>query len=157
MSKRLLLIDDDVSIFMAYKKLLNDRGRKIDTASTFERAKELLEHHHYDIMITDLRLSGVESEEGFELIQVAKYSNPRIHIIMITAYGDHDIKKRAYHLGVTHYFEKPVPIKVLRRWIDEFVKAGKTVTRMKEMETAWLSNSNPLAVTKECNNQTFVI
>jgi len=143
MSKRILLIDDDVSIFMAYRRLLKDRGRTIDTASTFERAKELLEHHLYDIMITDLRLSGVESEEGFELIHVAKHSNPRIHIIMITAYGDHDIKERAYNLGVTQYFEKPVPIKVLRRWIDEFAKGGKTVTWMKQMGTAWLVNSNP--------------
>lgn len=148
MKKRILLIDDDVSIFMPYQQLLKDRGRTIDTASTFKRAKELLEHYHYDIMITDLRLSGVESEEGFELIQVAKHSNPRINIIMITAYGDHDIKERAYYLGVTQYFEKPVPIKVLRRWVDEFAKGGKTVTWKKRIGKTRLLNSNQPGILK---------
>lgn len=114
MLKRFLLIDDDTSIFEAYKKLLQFKGREVDTASTVEMAKKLLEKHDYDIVITDLKLSGVESEEGFDIIQMAKEFHPESKIIMITAYGDHGIKERAYRMGISHYFEKPVSIHVLK-------------------------------------------
>ena len=119
MSKRFLVVDDDSSIFLAYKKLFQNHGRILDTATSLQEAKTLLDNHEYDLLITDLRLSGVESEEGFEVMRYARDRHPETKIIMVTAYGDAEIRERAYENGATHYFEKPLSIKVLRAALIE--------------------------------------
>ena len=118
MPKRLLLVDDDSSIFLAYKRLLQEPDREVDAVTTIEEVKVLLERHVYDILITDLRLSGMEGEEGFEIIRMVKTRYPDTKVIMITAYSDCRIKERARELGVAHYFEKPVSIGVLRSVVE---------------------------------------
>lgn len=119
MSKRYLVVDDDSSIFLAYRKLFQNHERILDTATSLQEARGLLDDHVYDLLITDLRLSGVESEEGFEVIRYARDRHPETKIIMVTAYGDADIKERAFESGVTFYFEKPLSIKVLKQALVE--------------------------------------
>ena len=119
MSKRFLVVDDDSSIFLAYKKLFQNHGRILDTATSLPEAKGLLDLHEYELLITDLRLSGVESEEGFEVIQYALNLNPRTKIIMVTAYGDAEVKERAYKTGAACYFEKPLSTKILKEALVE--------------------------------------
>lgn len=114
MSKRFLVVDDDSSIFLAYKKLFQNHGRILDTATSLHEAKILIDAYEYELLITDLRLSGVESDEGFEIIRYARDKHPTTKIIMVTAYGDAEIKEQAYRSGATFYFEKPLSIRVLK-------------------------------------------
>ncbi|MFH1943340.1 MAG: response regulator [bacterium] len=120
MPKRLLLVDDDTSIFMAYRKLMQSLDLKVDTASTIEDSKALLEKYRYAFVITDLRLSGVKNEEGFEIVKIVKDHYPETKVILVTAYGDPEIKEKAYALGVSHYFEKPVSVNVLKKAMISF-------------------------------------
>ena len=113
MPRRYLVVDDDESIFMAYKKLLQSSERELDTATTLEDVKALLSSREYDILITDLRLSGVGNEEGFEITRLVRERYPNTKIVMVTAYGDAGIRERAYRMGVSLYFEKPISIRVL--------------------------------------------
>jgi DNA-binding NtrC family response regulator len=114
MPKHLLLIDDEPAILMAFKKLLQNREVSVDTAESIEYAKDLLNERHYDAVIADLRLSGFSGQEGLEIIHYVKERHPETEIILITAYGNHEVMKRAYNLGVAFYFEKPVSTNVLK-------------------------------------------
>jgi len=125
-TKRILLVDDEFSILFAYKKVLQCPDVLIDAAESREEALRLLDENDYQAAILDLSLHGSTGEEGFELASLIreKYGNPKITIIMITAYGTPEIKDQAYKLGADYYFEKPVSTNTIR---DALESAGITM------------------------------
>ncbi len=113
--KRLLLVDDEIPVLLAFKKLLKGFHTKIDTAETFEQAISMINNREYDVVITDLRLTGVMGKEGLEILQYIKERHPKTRFIMVTGYGNPDIIKRAYAIGADFYFDKPVSIQSLQK------------------------------------------
>jgi len=127
MLKHVLLIDDEKTILIAFKKLLECPGVEVDTAETMEDAETLLDKRSYAAVIADLRLSGISGEEGLDVIRYVKYRYPESHVILITAYGSPDVMKKAYSLGASHYFEKPVSTHVLKDALKSLGIVFKTV------------------------------
>ena len=76
--KRVLVVDDEQDILQLVSELLD--MCKIDTASTFEQAKELLEKNVYHIAILDIM--GVR---GYDLLEIAKKRN--VPALMLTAHA----------------------------------------------------------------------
>jgi len=114
MQKQVLVVDDETTILLAFKKILQKPGINVDTAESIDDVKGLLNKTCYDAVIADLRLSGISGEEGLEIIRFVKERNPNTKIILMTAYGSQDVMKRAYDLGAAFYFEKPVSVNVLK-------------------------------------------
>jgi DNA-binding NtrC family response regulator len=112
--QHLLLVDDEPAILMAFKKLLQNSEMSVDTAETIEYAKELLDRRAYAAVIADLRLTGFAGEEGLEIIRYVKDRHPETQIILITAYGNQDVMKKACALGAAFYFEKPVSANIIK-------------------------------------------
>jgi len=119
MDKRVLIVDDETTTLLAYKKLFQKPGVEIDIAETLEKAKSFLNSYYYHVVITDFRLSGKNGEEGFEILRYSKKSHPETKVILITAYGNPNIKEEAYNLGASYYFEKPIPIKTLQEALQQ--------------------------------------
>ncbi|MFP4162519.1 MAG: response regulator [Chitinispirillaceae bacterium] len=111
--KRILVVDDEVAILLAFKKLLKRPEVDVDTAESLEEAKELISQSTYNAVIVDLRLSGTLGQEGFEIIRTTKEYNSKAKVALITAYGSHGIEERARSLGADFYFEKPVSVRNL--------------------------------------------
>jgi DNA-binding NtrC family response regulator len=114
MQKNVLVVDDEATILLAFKKLLKTPGVDVDTAESMEDVKVLLIDKYYDAVIADLRLSGISGEEGLEVIRYVKERNPDTKVILITAFGNQDVMSRAYNLGAAFYFEKPVSTNVIK-------------------------------------------
>ncbi len=114
MPKHVLVVDDEVTILIAFKKLFESPELEVDIAETLEDARELMNKRSYQAVIADLRLSGIAGEEGLEIIRCVKERDPETRIILITAYGNPDVMKRAYNLGASFYFEKPVSTNVIK-------------------------------------------
>ena len=119
MQKRILIVDDEATTLFAYKKLFKKNGVEVETAGTFEEAEALLNKHSFQAIVTDLCLSGKSSLEGLEILRLVGRSHPQTKVILITAYGNPDIMAKAYDLGASFYFEKPVPIKTLREALQQ--------------------------------------
>jgi two-component system response regulator (stage 0 sporulation protein F) len=119
MPKRMLIVDDETTTLFAYKKLFQKKGVEVETASTLAEAETLFKKHHFEVIITDLRLSGKNSEAGFDILRWVKRSHSDTRVILITAYGNPNIMKEAYNLGASYYFEKPIPIKILREALQQ--------------------------------------
>jgi DNA-binding NtrC family response regulator len=126
MPKHLLVVDDEKTILVAFKKLFQCPDVEVDTAETFEDATGLLNEQSYDAVIADLRLSGIAGEEGLEVIRYVKDRHPETRIILITAYGNQNIMKKAYSLGASFYFEKPVSTNVIKDALKSFGMVLKT-------------------------------
>ena len=111
---RILVIDDEQATLFGVKRLLSDPDTNVDTAATLDEAKELLDHHTYQLVLADLRLSMTGAMEGFEVIKHAKSVQPFVRVIVFTAYGTEEDKKKVLDMGAEMFMEKPVSPSAIR-------------------------------------------
>jgi DNA-binding NtrC family response regulator len=96
--KRVLIVDDEEDILELLTELLD--MCKIDRASTFEEAKELLETNFYHIAVLDIM--GVR---GYELLEIANKKD--IPALMLTAHAlSKDNMKKSFKEGASYYVPK---------------------------------------------------
>lgn len=111
---KILIVDDEAGYLLALKKILRGPGIQIDIAATFEDAMASLAEQIYDVVITDIRLTMVLREEGFEILKYVKAHLPAAKVIIITGYGRPEIVKQASTMGADLFFEKPVSSSILK-------------------------------------------
>lgn len=111
--KKILLVDDEPAIRFAFDRMLNSSQITVDTAMNVIEAKRLLLVNRYSAVITDLRLTGTTTMDGFEIIKESKALQPDCKVIVITAYGGEEIKNTVLAMGADSYLEKPVLVKTV--------------------------------------------
>lgn len=114
MKQRILIVDDEKAILLAFKKLLKSPNIDVDTAETIGETEDLLKKNIYNAAIVDLRLTGVDGEEGLKIMKNIKKFCPQTNVIMVTGYGSSAVMEKAQALGAAFYFEKPVSIEILK-------------------------------------------
>lgn len=105
---RVLIVDDEPAIRFAYSKLLESERFGYDVCDSVEAGIELLKKYAYFAVISDVRFAGSDSQEGIYLLSVVRREQPEAKVILVTGYGNDELKKIAHELGASHYFEKPV-------------------------------------------------
>ncbi len=108
--KRILIVDDEPTILLTLSYALRSSGVEVITASRLEPAEEALSRYAFDLVIVDIRMSGILGIEGLELLSFIKRFWPKTEVIVMTAHGSSDIKQEAYGRGASYYYEKPVDI-----------------------------------------------
>jgi DNA-binding NtrC family response regulator len=111
--KRVLIVDDEPTILLTLSYTLRAEGIEVITASTLESAEEALSRSTFDMVIADIRMSGILGSEGLELLSYIKRKWPKTEVLVMTAHGSADIKNEAYDRGAAYYYEKPVDIREL--------------------------------------------
>ena len=117
MKKHVLIVDDEAAVLMAYKKLLCRADIEIHTAETIEDAEECIAKQTFEVIISDLRLTGTSNLEGLEILRLVRERTLNTKVILMTAYGNAEIRERALKLGASLYLEKPILADDLRRAI----------------------------------------
>ena len=74
------------------------------------------------LILSDVNMPGMS---GLELLPKAKASRPDVSVIMITAYGDDDTRRRALEGGAEALLTKPIDFTALRSEIDGRLKPGQ--------------------------------
>jgi DNA-binding NtrC family response regulator len=113
--KKILLIDDEEVILFGFKHVLMEPWLQVDTASTADEAKSLSEKNVYSAAIVDMRLSNSTAMEGMDLVSYLKTMQKNCRIIVLTAYGDETIRRKAFHFGADLFLEKPVDPETLKK------------------------------------------
>jgi DNA-binding NtrC family response regulator len=108
--KKILIVDDEPTILMTLSHLLSTKDSVVITSSRMEEAEEALSRYTFDLVIADIRLSGMYGIEGLELLSYIKKISPVTEVIIMTAYGSDEIRDDAYRRGAFHYYEKPIDI-----------------------------------------------
>src|SRR5580698_6543861 len=80
---RVLLVDDNARGLTARKMILADHGYGVETALSGEEAWEIFQKHHFDIVVTDLRMSGID---GVELIRRIRASDVPARTILLSGF-----------------------------------------------------------------------
>lgn len=110
---RILIVDDDKAVLFAFQKLCSAKGVATDTADTLEGAMELIAREKYDVVISDLNLTGACGRQGFEIVQAAKQRNPLVRSYIWTAYADKILLDKVAEIGIDGYLIKPVTFTML--------------------------------------------
>lgn len=108
--KKILIVDDEPTILMTLSHVLSASDVTVIASSRIEEAEEALDRYAFDLVIADIRLSGMYGIEGLELLSYIKKINPKTEVIIMTAYGSEEIREDAYRRGALHYYEKPIDI-----------------------------------------------
>lgn len=124
--RKILLVDDDPFVLESYSNRLKDEGFKVTALDSGWKALEVATKQHFDLIIADVRLPGMD---GIQTIEKIKKTLPKIKSILITAYADEKAPIRAIHVDVDEYILKPVED-------DAFLSAVRNVLMRLEIEEA---------------------
>jgi two-component system, NtrC family, response regulator AtoC len=104
-TERVLVVDDEPGIVAFVKKVLEKEGLRVASAPDGERASALLERESFHLMITDLKMPGLD---GMELLRRARSTQPEMEVIVLTAHGTVETAVEAMKLGAFDYLTKPI-------------------------------------------------
>ena len=107
---RLVVIDDEVNAAAALETLLKEDGYEVARAHDARAGLQLLEKVEPDVVLTDLRMPGMD---GIELLAKIKEIRPQTMVIMMTAYGTVKTAVKAMKLGAEDYLGKPIDVEEL--------------------------------------------
>jgi DNA-binding NtrC family response regulator len=100
----LLVVDDQTSIRESMLITFRREGYEVQAAESGERALEILERRPFDLVITDLRMSGID---GIEVLKRVKEMAPNTEVVVMTAYGTIEGAVEAIKRGAYDYLTKP--------------------------------------------------
>jgi two-component system response regulator AtoC len=101
---RILLAEDDEIMRISVSDRLKKFGWQVDEAEDGLKAKELFEKNQYNLLISDIRMPGLD---GLELLRVVLKQNPDIDVIIMTAHGSVNNAISCLREGASEYILKP--------------------------------------------------
>src|SRR5688572_1831408 len=100
----LLFVDDEPALRSLMAERLSERGYEVVEAESGEKALECLDTFAFDVVITDLKLPGID---GMRLVEAARERYPNIVTIVITGYGTVKDAVDAIQRGASDFVPKP--------------------------------------------------
>ena len=117
--ERILIVDDEEIMRSFLLDVFVDEGYDLDSAANGEEALEKISSNFYQLIITDIRMPGVD---GTEVLKKAKEINPQTEVIIITGYASPQIKQKCQKLGAAYYIAKPFQINQIRALVNKLVR-----------------------------------
>jgi len=110
--KRILIVDDEESLayFLSENLAQAAPNLVVETAHTAQKAALKIKAHPPDLLITDLRMPGVD---GLQLSTWVRATFPDTRMILMTAYGNDEVEAEARRLEVYRYITKPFQVQDL--------------------------------------------
>eukprot|EP01155_Anaeramoeba_flamelloides_P051493 Anaeramoba_flamelloidesc42428_g1_i12.p1 GENE.c42428_g1_i12~~c42428_g1_i12.p1 ORF type:complete len:292 (-),score=43.78 c42428_g1_i12:7-882(-) len=101
----ILLVDDDTALLRLLEMRLQASGYQISSAESGEEALSLVRQHSFDLVLTDLRMDGMD---GLTLFSRIQQEQPDLPVIIITAHGSIPEAVEATQKGVFGFLSKPI-------------------------------------------------
>ena len=119
---RILIIDDEPDLRTLYELTLLREGYRVDAAGDLSQARAQLKEHHFDAVITDMRLpDGL----GLELLRDLAAQQRAERCVVITAHGSAENAVEALKAGAFDYLTKPVDLKQFRSVVASAIQGTK--------------------------------
>jgi DNA-binding NtrC family response regulator len=118
MSERILVVDDDPSIRKTFDEHLSEAGHEVRTAADAERALALLEDFDPALVVTDIRMPGMDGLELLRRVRAASDAD----VAVITAYEDMKTAVAAMQAGAYDYLVKPLDLDEIDQLVDRCLR-----------------------------------
>jgi DNA-binding NtrC family response regulator len=127
---RILVVDDEPSVHLLLKMVLEEAGYQVETAASGEEAVASFERKPFHLLICDKNLPKMS---GHAVIDAVKRLRRDTEAIMITAYGSKESLLGAINSGVSAYLEKPFnDIDVVIKKVEEVLERPKRAAESQE-------------------------
>ncbi|ABW18301.1 sigma-54-dependent transcriptional regulator [Alkaliphilus oremlandii] len=127
---RILIVDDESEFRDFYELILGDKGYEVYTAFSGEDCLQMVEKNPVDLVITDLKMTGID---GIQLLEKLKDTVPECAVIIITGYGTVETAVEAIRKGAFGYFIKGHNPEELIIEIEKLVKMRSLEASNKRM------------------------
>ncbi|MBP9664890.1 MAG: sigma-54-dependent Fis family transcriptional regulator [Pyrinomonadaceae bacterium] len=122
--KSILVVDDEKNQREILETILSGEGYDVTTASSGEAAMKFVADRHFDLVLTDLKMTGMS---GLDLLKSLTDYDKSIIVILLTAHGSVDSAVDAMRLGAFEYLQKPYDSEKL---LDTVSRALKKLTTL---------------------------
>ncbi|MDD3619015.1 MAG: sigma 54-interacting transcriptional regulator [Desulfobulbaceae bacterium] len=134
---RVLLVDDEADLLSLWKLRLESSGYEVETALSGEEALAKLSVFNPEVVLTDLRMPGID---GMALFEAIRERNKSIPVIIITAHGSIPEAVEATRQGVFSFLTKPIDGKELIRETEKALRFSMGGAPVRDDEDEWRSD-----------------
>lgn len=120
--EKLLLIDDEVDVQYSFRRIFDSSDLELHTASSGEEGLRLISKERPDLVISDIRMAGIN---GLETLRRIRQLDPKVPVILMTAYGTTQTAIEAMKLGAFDYVLKPFDVPRLKQLVNDALKASR--------------------------------
>ncbi|MBF0197117.1 MAG: response regulator [Planctomycetes bacterium] len=133
LKKRILLVDDKVANQEVACAMLNRIGLEADLANNGQEAIDLMEQHHYDLVLMDCQMPVMDGFSATEMIRDpdSKLRNHQVPIVAMTANVLNDYQDRCVQVGMNDFLPKPVTISKLNNILEKWLLGNENASSPK--------------------------
>ena len=129
---KILLVDDEADLLRLWRLRLESKGYEVATAESGEEALATFTAFKPEVVLTDLRMPGID---GLALFEAIRRQNKAVPVIIITAHGSIPEAVEATRQGVFSFLTKPIEGADLLREVEKALEAsGGPVGEMEDRE-----------------------
>jgi DNA-binding response OmpR family regulator len=140
--RRVLLVDDEVSILLTMKAVLEISGFDVDTAASAREARSKIKLREYQMVITDMRMEN--DAAGRDVIQAARTAAYHPAVALLTSFPDDDWAD----IGADKMLVKPMQTAILIRQIEKLLETHSAKLHRLAKSAAAPAKSEKKAATK---------
>jgi len=130
---KILLIDDDASLRRVLEYNLLEEGYEVQAAASGEEGLRLFKQFQPDLVITDMKMSGMD---GLKVLNAIKESSAETLVIIITAFGTVDVAVEAMRAGAYDYITKPFNRDALKMTVKKALRFSGLAEENKRLKNA---------------------
>jgi len=130
MKPNILLVEDDRSIATGLQKVMRANGYEVTALSRGDTGLERALAEQFDVVVTDLKLPGLD---GLDLVRQLHQAKPKLPIILITAHGTTEVAIEATKWGAFDYVPKPFEVDELLDLTAKALESSRLMSEPVEM------------------------
>ncbi|HEY4415120.1 MAG TPA: sigma-54 dependent transcriptional regulator [Verrucomicrobiae bacterium] len=124
---KLLLIDDEEDVRYSIQRIFDSPEIELATAASGEEGLKLIPKFKPDLVLMDVRMGGMN---GLETLRKIRVNEPKLLVILMTAYGTTQTAIEAMKLGAYDYLLKPFDIPKLKEIVANALKAARDMKQV---------------------------
>jgi nitrogen regulation protein NR(I) len=127
MSSKLLLIDDEEDVRYSLQRIFDSPEIELAAAPSGEEGLKIISKFKPDLVLMDVRMGGIN---GLETLRKIRAVNPKLLVILMTAYGTTQMAIEAMKLGAYDYLLKPFDAVKIKELIANALKAARDMKQV---------------------------
>jgi nitrogen regulation protein NR(I) len=124
---KLLLIDDEEDVRYSIQRIFDSPEVELATAASGEEGLKVIPKFKPDLVLMDIRMTGMT---GLETLRKIRANDPKLLVILMTAYGTTQMAIEAMKLGAYDYLLKPFDIAKLKEIVGNALKAARDMKQV---------------------------
>lgn len=128
---KLLLIDDEADVRYSFQRIFDAPDIELTTASSGEEGLRLIPKIKPDLVLMDIRMGGMS---GIETLKQLRKTEPKLLVILMTAYGTTQTAIEAMKYGAYDYLLKPFDVPKLKQIVTAALKAARDMKQVVSYE-----------------------